>query len=352
MTERKRRRLRLFAVAAEPETPAVKVSGVGEMLRGQRERLGWSIPDVAANLKIRRVMIDAIERGRFRELPGLAYAVGFVRAYAELLGLDSAEIVRRFRAEATGIEERRELNFPQPLGESRLPGGVAISVAVLAAVVAYGFWYATSFTNDGASTRVTPVPDRLAALAVQAPEPPPPSVPTPAPNVSVESPAAMTATGPASTPATPTPAQIAPPAPPQVAAVPPRAVEPPPALVDPAAPRVHGDTTSPDVRIVIKANAEAWVQVKDGAGAVIFSRVMKLGETYRVSPSRSGLLLTAGNAGSVEIAVDGRTVPPIAKGNMIRRDVMLDPIRLLAGTAVPDRPAATTPPPPPPPSGG
>jgi cytoskeleton protein RodZ len=352
MTERKRRRLKLFAVSAEPETPAVKVSGVGEMLRGQRERLGWSIPDVAANLKIRRVMIDAIERGRFRDLPGLAYAVGFVRAYAELLGLDSAEIVRRFRAEATGIEERRELNFPQPLGESRLPGGVAISVAVLAAVVAYGFWYATSFTHDGPPTRVTAVPDRLAALAVQAPEPPPPSVPTPAPPVSVDTPSAAAATGPAATPPVAPPAP--PPAPPQVAAVPPRAVEPPPAPVqpDPTAPKVYGDVASPDVRIVIKAQGEAWVQVKDNAGAVVFMRVMKPGETYR-APNRPGLLLTAGNAGTLEIAVDGKTVPAIAKGNMIRRDVALDPIRLLAGTAVPERPAASpAPPPPPAPSGG
>jgi cytoskeleton protein RodZ len=350
MTERKRRRLRLFAVqAAEPEAAAPKVSGVGDLLRAQRERLGWSVPDVAANLKIRRVMIEAIERGRFRDLPGLAYALGFVRAYADLLGLDSGEIVKRFRAEATGIEEHRELNFPQPLGESRLPGGFAISAAMLAAVIAYGIWYATSFTNDGVPQRVTAVPDRLAALAVPAHDPPPslPTVPTPAPPIAADSSPAVTPVAPAPAPvAPPVASPAAPPAPPREPVI--AALPPPAAPAEPSTGKVYGETSSADVRIVIRAQADAWVQIKDPAGNVVFMRIMKAGETYR-TPNRPGLLLTAGNAGSLEIKVDGKQVPAIAKGNMIRRDVALDGDKLLAGTAVPDqpRPAATTPPPPP-----
>ncbi len=348
MTERKRRRLRLFAVqAAEPEAAAPKVSGVGDLLRAQRERLGWSVADVAANLKIRRVMIEAIERGRFRDLPGLAYALGFVRAYADLLGLDSGEIVKRFRAEATGIEEHRELNFPQPLGESRLPGGFAISAAMLAAVIAYGVWYATSFTNDGVPQRVTAVPDRLAALAVPAhdPTPPPPTVPTPAPPIAADSSQTMApAPVPAPPPvASPVPPPAAPPREPVIAALP-----PPAAPAEPITGKVYGETSSPDVRIVIRVQADAWVQVKDQAGNVLFDRVLKPGEAYK-APNRPGLLLRAGNAGSLEIKVDGKVAPAIAKGNTIRRDVALDGDKLLAGTAVPDqsRPAVTAPPPPP-----
>ena len=344
MTERKRRRLRLFAVqAAEPEAAAPKVSGVGDLLRAQRERLGWSVPDVAANLKIRRVMIEAIERGRFRDLPGLAYALGFVRAYAELLGLDSGEIVKRFRAEATGIEEHRELNFPQPLGESRLPGGFAISAAMLAAVIAYGVWYATSFTNDGVPQRVTAVPDRLAALAVPAHDPtPPPTVPAPAPSIAADSSQVVVPVAPAPPVASP----VVPPTPPREPII--AALPPPAAPAEPTTGKVYGETASPDVRIVIRVQADAWVQVKDPAGNILFDRVLKPGEAYK-APNRPGLLLRAGNAGALEIKVDGKPAPAIAKGNTIRRDVALDGDRLLAGTAVPDqaRPAVTTPPPPP-----
>jgi cytoskeleton protein RodZ len=71
----------------EREAAPMRVS-VGDVLRGERERRGLSLDDVAANLRIRRALIDAIEDGRFKELPGAPYAVGFVKAYAEFLELD------------------------------------------------------------------------------------------------------------------------------------------------------------------------------------------------------------------------------------------------------------------------
>src|SRR5437660_1050555 len=58
---------------------------VGAELREARERLGWSLSDVAANLRIRYVYLLALEEGRVSDLPGMAYAVGFLRAYAKLL---------------------------------------------------------------------------------------------------------------------------------------------------------------------------------------------------------------------------------------------------------------------------
>jgi cytoskeleton protein RodZ len=46
------------------------------------------------------------------------------------------------------------------------------------------------------------------------------------------------------------------------------------------------------------------------------------------------LSLRTGNAGALEIAVDGRTVPSIGGVGAMRRDVALDPTELAAGTAV------------------
>jgi cytoskeleton protein RodZ len=60
-------------------------------------------------------------------------------------------------------------------------------------------------------------------------------------------------------------------------------------------------------------------------------RVLKPGETYRV-PDRPGLVLRTGNAGGLDITVDGRpvaSVGPVGK----TRNVALDPERLVAGTA-------------------
>src|SRR5579863_1235258 len=72
---------------------------VGAELRAARERLGWSLQDVSANLRIRYAHLVAVEEGRLDVLPGAAYAIGFVRSYAKLLGLDSDEMSRRLRAE-------------------------------------------------------------------------------------------------------------------------------------------------------------------------------------------------------------------------------------------------------------
>lgn len=66
---------------------------------------------------------------------------------------------------------------------------------------------------------------------------------------------------------------------------------------------------------------------------IVFSRVLKSGEVYNV-PSRSGLSLRTGNAGALQIDVDGKPVPSIGSIGALRRDVSLDPAELTAGTAV------------------
>src|SRR3546814_10325935 len=61
---------------------------IGELLRARREELGQDLRDVSHMLRIRYPYLEAIEGGRVGELPGPTYAVGFVRAYADYLGLE------------------------------------------------------------------------------------------------------------------------------------------------------------------------------------------------------------------------------------------------------------------------
>lgn len=93
------------------------VDHVGAFLREARENTGRSVADVAQILRIRRVYLEAIEDGRFDELPGAAYAVGFIRSYATFLRLDVPTIVARFKEEASGIESQQDLDFPTPVPE-------------------------------------------------------------------------------------------------------------------------------------------------------------------------------------------------------------------------------------------
>src|SRR5437899_2574916 len=106
----------------EPMSPPGPRSA-GEALRHRREALGLGLGDVAAALKIKPTYLAAIEAGRPDRLPGPTYAVGFVRTYGGHLGLDGDEILRRFKAESSGLDAKPDLSFPMPLGERSIPGG-------------------------------------------------------------------------------------------------------------------------------------------------------------------------------------------------------------------------------------
>lgn len=139
-------------------------SGVGALLRASRLRCGEELRDVATLLCIRYPFLEAIEEGRYSDLPGSAYAVGFVRTYAEHLGLDSKEVVRRFKAEAENLERKTNLVFPVPIAERSTPGGAIVFVGILLASVAYGAWYVGTSKNSFLVDLVSPLPNRLSAL--------------------------------------------------------------------------------------------------------------------------------------------------------------------------------------------
>jgi cytoskeleton protein RodZ len=63
------------------------------------------------------------------------------------------------------------------------------------------------------------------------------------------------------------------------------------------------------------------------------TRVLKPGDTYEV-PDTTGLRLVTGNAGGLEIVVDGEVVPSLGRAGDVVRNVALDAERLKAGTAV------------------
>lgn len=64
------------------------VEDIGALLKAQREKLGYSLQDVAKKTCIRRTYLESIENNKFSDLPGRAYVVGFVKAYARYLGRD------------------------------------------------------------------------------------------------------------------------------------------------------------------------------------------------------------------------------------------------------------------------
>ncbi len=444
--------------APDPPVGEFSTGELGAMLRESRQSLGRELEDVAAELRIRLVYLQAIEDGRLDDLPGIAYATGFLRAYGDLLGLDGEDLVRRFKAAGLAMTQATDLHLPSPVEEGRLPTGSVLLVAALLAVGAYGGWYYMSSQGRDPIDNVSALPDQLAELvgieggdkqaedapaaastdvaapadgeqttamaepetatptegagdapvvassdepatsdatavatsdvaaaepeattepatqpdepapaAQQADEPPPPAPaaiarreagvertvaatpePTPAPAISPPPPSES---APASTESLAVEAVAS--APPEAPAAP-SAPEPeqPPVTADrvPAPEPVAVAVLEPEVapadpapaatkivaaathRVVLRANTDTWVEVGAAEAAPVLSRLMRQGETFTV-PAQPGLMMATGNAGGIEILVDGKAVPQLGPVGVIRRNVALDAESLLKGVA-------------------
>ncbi|MFM2128928.1 MAG: hypothetical protein RL477_474 [Pseudomonadota bacterium] len=425
--EPSRRKLLPEASGAQDEDFAAVERGearVGEVLANMRAARGLEIADIAAHLRIRDIYLAAIESGDVSRLPGPTYAIGFVRSYANFLGLNGEQAVRLFKGEREGEADKAALNFPEPVAESRIPRGALLFISMILVVAAYGGWYYVSSRDEKIADLVPQVPQ---AMKPATPEAPPGAAkapaadqpaasgattsdpaPTPATTTAGE-PAAQTSAAPAAQSSAAPAAQTSAAPAAQTSAVPAvtaeKKVEPvapapavPPAAVpaaapvaqsapaasapaaqtaapsvpgpapqaarpaEPAAPVVSAPSTpagsasagnqssaasagnqssaasaanqssAASAAIEIRAKGDSWVQIRGQGGRVVVMRIFRTGDTFKV-PDEKGLTLMTGNAGAIEILVDGKPVPAIGPFGAVRRDVALDPAKLRAGAA-------------------
>jgi cytoskeleton protein RodZ len=328
---------------------------VGALLRQARQGFGRDVGQIGAALRIRASHLQAIEEGRFEELPGGTYAIGFIRTYAEYLGLDGPEMVRRFKHEIEGQEFKNDLSFPMPVGEKSVSGSTILLGGVIIAVCAYGIWYYTSPGDRARSEQVAAVPTALLAPPSDtgisgAPSDVAAAAAAPAGSVTAAS-AAPAAQPQAPTPAAPPqfisesavsqaillaqakaqsmptqPRGLPPPAPDsQMASVPvPAATTQATAPVDPA--HLFG-VTNGAYRIGLRATADCWLEVRDG-DTMLFKRMLRPGDVYRML-DKAGLTMRVGNAKGVEVSVDGKVLPSSQVIDLLRKTVAIDPRQIL-----------------------
>src|SRR5215510_11928585 len=204
---------------------------VGRLLRDQREALGLDIAAVENSLRIRRSNLEAIEEGRFDQLPGAAYIPAFLRAYAAHVGLDPEKVMTAYHLSGP-VPIKRPVALPAdfPIVEKRAPLGLAVLTVLLVIGVGYTAWHYLPREQSVVAEKVPPVPDRLLA-SHPAPEtaPAPATASAPPPAVAPAQPTQETRQAPADTwpakreaavPApslapSPAPSASAPPPPPQ-----------------------------------------------------------------------------------------------------------------------------------------
>ena len=312
-----RRRLHLRDITNEVP---VEAESVGADLRAARLRRGEDIRTIAQALCIRRDLLEALEESRFDALPARAYAIGFIRSYAEYLGLDSRHVVERYKAELDRAEQEAagDLHFPDAAEERRLPKGTALIVALVVAAGAYGGWLLTKSTDEMMAARVSAPATEAAPAAEAGTRGDSASAATPragaVPVVRGPGIALTEAERSALTPQTVyDPAPVAAASGEEAAA---EAAEMDVASLEEAAPEVlpplpegtpYG-AENVDGRVVVRARRDgAWIRVEDGMGKVLIEQTFHAGDSYRV-PRTPGVILVARDASAFELMVDGTSL--------------------------------------------
>jgi cytoskeleton protein RodZ len=374
------RRANLFNSGETDMPDDGRFGGVGALLRRRREEIQQDIDDVSRQLRIRSAYIRAIEEGKFQELPGNAYAIGFVRAYADYLGLDGGSVVSDYRDELARRSRQNELVWPTEGSESRFPGGAILGVCVLLGLAIYGGWYYATQSGGTGIKLIDQVPDYIkkATGVGQTVENEAPAEPTrteaqaattPTQPTLPATPPAASETAPAPAPSAATTVEPTPP-PPAVVATPsptnePAAValgqgQPAPSAAAPAAPTTTAPASEstgssaavnpspsateeastaaqpapvpPAAKVVIRANRDSWIEIRDNDDKVVLQRVLRQGETFNV-PDQKGLVMTTGNAGGIVIELEGRALQSLGSLGVVKRGIKLDPTALSDGSA-------------------
>ncbi|MFH1241129.1 MAG: RodZ domain-containing protein [Pseudomonadota bacterium] len=114
--------------------------GIGSILRKERERRGFTYSQVFKITRLRPYILEALEHEDWESLPSPGFVTGFVRSYARALGLDEDEIVEGYRR--TIVTEDTVLRPPAvpPERWKKLLLPISLVFVLVAGVSAYFIW--------------------------------------------------------------------------------------------------------------------------------------------------------------------------------------------------------------------
>jgi cytoskeleton protein RodZ len=322
--------------ADEPMTPANQHDIPGKVLAAHREAMGWTVEQVADQLKLAVRQVVALEAGDYAALPSPAVTRGFVRAYAKLMKLDPAPLVARIEieseppAEANPGAVRRpspasfsQTKFPSHGKRSSLPLRL-IAAAVIVIAAAAAAWHfgvipiGQHHAEAPAAAPAAPAGASLEATSGNSTEtlqnPAVPLISVPGSNGAASAPAeAAAVANPAAAPAGPAPVQTqaATPAPSPAAAA--------PAVAMPAAAPVAAPAAGANA-LVISVREDSWIDVRPAkGGAALISRLVTAGNTETIAVDQP-VRVVIGNPGGVTATLRGAAValPPVPGKTLAR----------------------------------
>ena len=263
---------------------------VAEMFRNARTqgRRKREISTIAKQLCIAEEFLEALENGDYKKIPEIVYVLGFARNYAMELGLDPDMVVNKIKAEL-GIEPTSEATITnEDLEEmnksidykAKLQEWTRVAVNY---VMKHWLWFAIGggvlvlamlvviiFGGSSTSTddaAVAPVVEQIATVVEE-----------PVYNIPVR--------------------------------------------------ERFGKENMAKAKVIIQAIEDSYVGVEDAKGRVVFGRSLIAGDVFYV-PAGNGYKAKFGNAGGVDIWVDGELAPKVGANKTSKKDVSLNPESLM-----------------------
>ncbi len=250
-----------------------------------RERQGMSVGDVSARTRMSAKQIDALDRGDFASLPGVAFSKGAIRSYCKVLGIEPQPYLEAYAEANPGTQSPGSDVYVANLATTmpqRGDGGPSDSgsskrwliLGVSLMMVAILFFFA-----NPSGTRVEP-----AKSPSSAPDLISGSGPRITPPVSAAS-APLIETNPKPT----DPAVASPPAPNLPEAKPER------------------QTALAKTGLIFELSRDAWIEVRDSQGKVLASRLFKKGDDTKVDVTPP-FSMVVGSASGVVATLNGKAI--------------------------------------------
>ena len=260
---------------------------------GRRKR---EITTIAKLLCIREEFLEALESGNYRVIPEDVYILGFARSYAVELGLDPDVVIEKLKREL-GIEAIEEEIVEQKEPEKKpepqkrkskitLANVTKIAKKCVDYVKKHWIWFASGLVVV------------IVALIVMI--------------------FAFSNTTAVETETTPTEIVVDVPVANQVG----------PDFRFPVREKFN-EKLAKESRVVLQAEKESWVKIEDARGNTTFSRVLVPGDVYYM-PVSDKFKGTFGNAGGIDVWVDGQLVKKIGPANTRKTGISMAPDALKA----------------------
>lgn len=250
---------------------------VGDRLRAARLKAGLDLTDVASRTRVPLRQLQAIEAGDYSDIPSPTYCVGFVKAYARVVGEDESTLSRDLRLELGQTQSggRAEAIDYEDADPARIPGKKLawFAVAMIALILAGFAIWRNYMMSDTAQSQAAPE-----------------EIASPAPNVAATSPAPV---------------------------------------------------ANPTGEVVLTAANNVWLRVYDANNKVLFEKEMAAGERYVVPADANNPMIRTGRTDLINVTVGGKAVATLGPPERTVKDVGISAAALAARPPITTATAAT-----------